>query len=212
MQVVLSLAQIAFRHGDLPAARAAYEEGLARAREVQDTVATAVALNGLGEVTRCERRHAEAMPLYAESLALFRQVGDRRGVAGLLVNLGSAARFEGALCQARACFSESLDLHRELEYPRGVAVCLEGLAGVALTAGDPERAARLFGAAGVLRPGLAADMWPADRADYEQTLAAAREALGEAAFTAAWAEGQALSLEEAIAAALAPEADVSQHR
>ena len=43
---------------------------------------------------------------------------------------------------------------------------------------------------------------PAERADYETSLAAARTELGEAAVMAAWAAGQALSLDEAVAEAL----------
>ena len=39
---------------------------------------------------------------------------------------------------------------------------------------------------------------PAKRAEIDRTVAATREALGEEAFTAAWARGHALPLEEAI--------------
>ncbi len=40
------------------------------------------------------------------------------------------------------------------------------------------------------------------RADYDRGLTAAREALGDAAFTAAWNEGRKMNLEEAVAYAL----------
>jgi hypothetical protein len=43
---------------------------------------------------------------------------------------------------------------------------------------------------------------PVDKDDYERDVALARAQLGEEAFAAAWAEGQAMSLEEAIAYAL----------
>ena len=43
---------------------------------------------------------------------------------------------------------------------------------------------------------------PAERADYEASLAAARTELGEAAVMVAWAAGQALSLDEAVAEAV----------
>ena len=41
--------------------------------------------------------------------------------------------------------------------------------------------------------------WLADRVEYERNLAAIRAALSEAAFAAAWAEGQAMTQERAIA-------------
>jgi hypothetical protein len=39
---------------------------------------------------------------------------------------------------------------------------------------------------------------PAERIEYEQALASVRAALGESAFTAAWAEGQALTVEQTM--------------
>ena len=43
---------------------------------------------------------------------------------------------------------------------------------------------------------------PAERAEHDGSVAAVRTALGEKAFAAAWAEGRALSLEDAIMLAL----------
>jgi hypothetical protein len=77
---------------------------------------------------------------------------------------------------------------------------LEGFAHVAGAEGDAERAARLFGAAEALREALGAPLPPVERAHYDRSVAATRAALGEEAFAAAWAEGRALSLEQAIAA------------
>jgi DNA-binding NarL/FixJ family response regulator len=45
---------------------------------------------------------------------------------------------------------------------------------------------------------------PSDRVDLDRNLAAARAQLDEAAWAKAWAEGRAMSLEEAIALALEP--------
>jgi hypothetical protein len=43
---------------------------------------------------------------------------------------------------------------------------------------------------------------PVDRDDHERAVALAHARLGEETFAAAWAEGQAMSLEEAVAYAL----------
>ena len=45
-------------------------------------------------------------------------------------------------------------------------------------------------------------MTPADRADHDRDVATVRAALGEAAFAAAWAQGRAMTMEQAIAEAL----------
>ncbi len=55
----------------------------------------------------------------------------------------------------------------------------------------------------MLRQGIGVPLPPADRADYERRVTAARAALGEETFVTAWAKGQALTLDQAIGEALA---------
>ena len=64
--------------------------------------------------------------------------------------------------------------------------------------GRPERAARLLGASAALREEIGTPLPPIVRTDHDHASNAAREALGEEAFEAAWAAGHAMSLEEAI--------------
>ncbi len=78
-----------------------------------------------------------------------------------------------------------------------------GIAAVTATRGQPRRAARLLGAAATLREAGGTPLRPVDRADYDRTVTAARTALGDNAFAAAWAEGRALSLEQTVAEASA---------
>jgi hypothetical protein len=63
---------------------------------------------------------------------------------------------------------------------------------------DWAEAVRLLGAAGAAREALGTPLQPSRRAIGEQILTAARARLGDAAFAATWAEGRALSLEEAV--------------
>jgi DNA-binding CsgD family transcriptional regulator len=69
--------------------------------------------------------------------------------------------------------------------------------------GQPEQAARLFGATAVLLESIGATIWATDKADYDRNLATARAQLGEEAFRAAFAAGQELSLAQAVAEAQA---------
>jgi non-specific serine/threonine protein kinase len=85
----------------------------------------------------------------------------------------------------------------------GIAMNLAWLASIELGRRRATRAARLLGAAEALRR----TNWdptkynPEDRRVVEETTAAARAALGEAAFDAAWAAGAGLTLEQAAAEA-----------
>jgi len=131
-----------------------------------------------------------------------RELGDKEGIATSFSGLGVLAYYQGDYAQARALHEESLAIRRELGDRRGIAECLEGLAKVACTQGRSGQAALLFGAAEALRQAIQAPLPPNERADYERHVAATRSGLSEAAFAAAWAHGQAMTLEQAIAYAL----------
>jgi hypothetical protein len=166
----------------------------------------------LGELTRRQGDLHKATVLLEESLAIGRRTGDTGVVAGALIGLGAVAVARGDFAMAQACYRESLAIVREgyerlprfaqqSALPR-IAAGLEGLAAVAADAGLGTRAARLWGAASVVREAPNARVLPAERAAWEVRPAALRAALGEEAFAAAWAAGRASPLEEAIAAAL----------
>ena len=114
---------------------------------------------------------------------------------------------QGAVAQAEALGREALALYRELGDPRRCAIGLEGLAGTAGMAGRGAFAARLLGAAAALRAELGTPQPAQEQADTAQAVMAARAALGEEAWAAAFAAGHALSMEEAIAEALGDDDD-----
>jgi len=76
---------------------------------------------------------------------------------------------------------------------------LECLAALAGDGGSHREAARLFGAAHAIRQRMGAVRFKIWDAGYEASAAAVRDALGDKDFEASWAEGAALSTEEAIA-------------
>jgi hypothetical protein len=85
---------------------------------------------------------------------------------------------------------------------RPIARNLNDLGKLDRIAGQPERAARLFGAAAALREKLGIPVLPVFVPEYEDEISSLRTALGEAAFAAEWAAGCALILEQAVALAL----------
>jgi hypothetical protein len=86
-----------------------------------------------------------------------------------------------------------------------IALTLQYLAEAETGAGHVERAARLFGAAEACRERIHLVMWPIDRAPYEHAVESVRAALDPAAFDAAWNEGRAMSMAQAVEYALTPE-------
>ncbi len=80
---------------------------------------------------------------------------------------------------------------------------LVGLVLVAVTAGCPERAARLAGAIDALRQRAGATLEPSLAERVDPAVAVARAALGEEAFAAEWAAGRAMALEQILTEATA---------
>jgi non-specific serine/threonine protein kinase len=202
---LLGLGHAARAQGDLAAAGAHYTEALASARAAGDDLGAATARRLLGYVADLRGDGGAARAHYEASLAPLRAVGDRLGVAASLAGLGEAARARGDLPAARALHAESLALRRAEGDRRGVALSVVRLAGVAAAEGQPQRAARLLGAAEAYFDAVGLVLDSIDRVGYDRVVAAARTWLGAAAFAAARAEGRALPLERAAAEALAPD-------
>lgn len=201
--VLNSLGLIISFQGQSDEAAKHLKESLVLFRDIQDTRGVGIALNDLGEVARQQDDYEWAEACYTESLSCFRAMGDRELIGIVLHNLGCVAQHQGALQQAAPYFAEGLVISQEIGDPRNIADCLKGLAGVASGIGEGRQAASLFGAASALRDSIGARMGPADQAEYDPWLGNVRDQLGEAAFAAAWEEGQHMSIGQAIAQALA---------
>ena len=106
---------------------------------------------------------------------------------------------------AERSLKEALALNRELGNWAYGAYCLEGFAGLAGARGQVARAARLWGAAEVLRTNIGAPLTLDARLYFERNMAAARAQLGEEVWESAFAQGMAMSAEEAAGYALTEE-------
>ena len=143
-----------------------------------------------------------ARSLYEESLA----VGTEQESPWPLRMLGFVALGEGDLSAARRYFLDSIERYRRLEVPLGQVECLNGFARLALEQANLEKAGRILGAvAALLRKLVGGTLHGQDRREYERSLAVARAALDDRGFAAAWAAGQAMTLDQAVAYALEPE-------
>jgi predicted ATPase/class 3 adenylate cyclase/DNA-binding CsgD family transcriptional regulator len=114
-------------------------------------------------------------------------------------HLGELARRRGDTAHAEDLQHEALAQRAKGGFLPGVAESLEALAGLAADQESCAEAARLFGAASALRAAIGLARWPADQPAYDTDVANTSGALGEDAFNAAWAEGAALSVDEAVA-------------
>lgn len=198
--VLNNLANVLRTQGDLGAARAHYQRSLALREKLGLRRGVASSLSNLGLLAEREGDLAGARALYRQSLAIRRELGEAKGVAISLCNLGFVALKQGD-AEAEGLLCESLSLQLELGGKAGVADCLRGLGNLE-SVRRPERAATLWGAAEALREAMGAQLEPAERADYERALAAARARLEPSVFGAARQRGREMDLETAARYAL----------
>jgi predicted ATPase/DNA-binding CsgD family transcriptional regulator len=197
------LARLSLDAGDVAEAEKLSGEALAVLRQAGDRDALHVALRvaALIALRRGERDRARA-DLEA-AVALHREISPAPAPqeAALLASLD---RESGDFAAAVARFREVIVAAGGSLDPAPIVFALAGVAGLAAAWGDPRTAARLLGATighrAYRRPGA---VHAASRVTTDA--AALRAVLGEGPFAAAWAEGEKMSLDEAVACALALE-------
>lgn len=207
------LAALAFARGELTRARALLEENLTLGRQTGYAGAVYWSQAGLATLARLEGSYEHAEALVTEGLALARQAGDRYATSRILSLQGQLAQAQGQVEQARAIYRDALRLAVSIEASEPAGHCLLGLAQLAHAEGAFQHATTLFAAA-LHRLSRSLQLAPVDRAACERQLDDLRAHLeaptssnavtqgGETEFAHLWAEGQALTMEEALQVAL----------
>ena len=185
--------------GDIPVP-AVLGEALRLKPQLEDmhTVGNLLVFEGLVAGSRGDLDRAAE--LHEEGLMLFRKVRNPHGMVMCLNNLGFIFLAQADYERASANFKEGLYLAQELDHKVIVQYSLLGMGSVATSMGSPALAARLWGAAESFYEAYNMRLTPLarSRTNYDGYLAAARRALGEAAFEEAWAEGKSVTLDEAV--------------
>jgi predicted ATPase/DNA-binding CsgD family transcriptional regulator len=189
--------------------KALCDEAEALQRAFVDRWAIAELLVFLGMAALYEGDHERAVELLEESMESFRDLGDTQRATICVTYLWMAALERGDPERAAALLEEDLRRLQRLEIKPQIQVydSLMGLAVVAALSRRPARAARLWGAAEAVREAISLSLllWDHMPTDYEGHLTAARSQLDEAAWEAAWAEGRAMSPEQAVEYAISKE-------
>jgi predicted ATPase len=197
-----NLANVTKLQGDYERASSLYDECLTMFRKAGDGAGVAWTLNYQGDVAREKSDFVAARSFCEQSLAAFRELRDGWGIASALADLASLSFDQGNDAEARRLYGESIRMFKELGHKRGIARALECLAASAAAQSNAEQSLRLAGAAAALRQRLGAPLAPTEQPRLEKALEFARRTLGNAAGLAAWMEGWAMPIEQAVREAL----------
>jgi len=180
-------------------AQAHAAEALELYRDAGDPYGCATALAELGWYDLVHGRPDLAEDRLAEALELRRRHGDDRRLVEPLIDYAWLTLLKAADDDARAQFVDCLALARQMDDQFIVAEALAGLSAHAALVGRWREAARLAGASAATYDGIGAPPWESVTLMQERALASARAALGPQRFAHLFAQGRALSLEDALA-------------
>jgi predicted ATPase len=167
-------------------------------RELDDQWGLAFASLNLGGALLLHHRYADAIPHLEESLVHARAVKAEVFLSNALINLGWAHHWLGDVEAARARLREAVKHAAVPDNRESLGRALEALAAVSVTAGDPELAATLFGAADGVRRSIGAGVWMTDRASHDQTAAELQTKLADTAYAAATDRGRNLTVDQVL--------------
>jgi predicted ATPase/DNA-binding XRE family transcriptional regulator len=196
-----TMAEVAIVEEDAARAEMLLAESLELAQQIEpDEAPLAWTFNHLGHLAQLRGEYERAIELHQTSLAYF---GDdyHTGLGEAYQGLGESALGLGRIAEATKWLTQGLRISAVVGHQSRVVWCLAGLGSAAALNGRAAQAARLWGAAERQRQAIRCRPAPATRATYERAVAAARTELGAEAFAVAWAAGQALDPQAALAEA-----------
>ncbi len=203
------LGHVAAREGDDLGAHRLFGEALALFRQLGNVVETGDTLKVRGLFYLARGDLSDARRDLEEGLEIHRRLGHKRGTGLVLLGLGCLAQEEGDRATAGELLNEGARLLREVAAP-GIHQLLGYQGQRAIARGEFDRGIRLVAAAAAAQSEnvvFSIILASGHTIEKASAIAAARAALGEQAFTAAWAEGQAMTLEQALELALNEEAE-----
>ena len=196
------LGTLAAEQKDNGLARQHYEASLTIHRELGNRIGIAAALNNLGNIAKCQSDGATARLYYEESLEITRAEGNPLGIFITLLNLGEvhfdAKEYHAAGVMWRECLAVAVAHTMTSSRPWA----LGALAGLLAVTDSPLDAARIWGRIERKTEEIGGEYPTEVREKLDIQVPAARAALNDdAAFDAAWQEGRAMPLEQAVALA-----------
>jgi tetratricopeptide (TPR) repeat protein len=156
----------------------------------------------MGMNERIQNNYESAKTYFKDGLDIFKNIRNKNFELAVTSELGHVARHTGDIIEARRIYKETLEGWQNLGNRGAVANQLECFGFLAITDEEPQHAAKLFGAAEVLREKAQSPMTDFELMEYDQSVAQLRAMLPAAEFNALWAEGRSMTMEQAIQLAL----------
>jgi predicted ATPase len=194
--------KVASGRGEVDASRAIHLELEEAARRAGDLWNGAIALNNLGDLALSEGAWQDAVDYCGRASEIRLSIGDVWGSALARINMAQGQLELGQIEAAAESTRTALADADASGATTIVAFAFDAATMLTATAGRPDDAARLYGAAMNVHEELGTSgLAPHEEESIARAVASARTVLGDEAFERGVAEGVALTREEAVALA-----------
>jgi tetratricopeptide (TPR) repeat protein len=193
-----NLANVLKVQGDYARAQVLLDEAILYFEQRGDRSGAAWSINQAGDIARDRGDFISAREFYERALKDFREIGDHWGSARSLADLGSIHSEQRNFEAAETAYRGALQASSKLGHRRGIARVLEGTACLAAARGQAMRAITLAAAADHLRQLIGAPLPPAEQSKLDANLSSAWSCIDEQDGKTAWADGAAMSFENAV--------------
>lgn len=177
-------------------------KSLALLKEHSNRFGYAMVLFAIGMGARFQGRFADAREKFSILLPIFANMGDHHRTNMIHSEVAHMERLEGRHAKAAQMYRDTIVEWKRLGHRAAVANQLECFAFVAQTQAQPDRAAKLFGAAEALRNLINIPISGMEQVEYDRKVGALRARLNADEFKTMWAAGRPLTMEQAIEFAL----------
>jgi predicted ATPase len=184
--------------GDLQLARTAVAESTRLARALGSDWALARSVLSQGQLAAASGQPDEARSYLGEAMRLFSKSQDEYHANMARTGLAHLERGQGNYTNALRLYQESILVWQHWGLQAAVAQDLECMAWIAAVQGNLEHAVRLAGAANKLRQQTGTQPAPQEQREFDESLETVRSQLPAALYHSLLAEGQEMTMSEAI--------------
>jgi predicted ATPase/class 3 adenylate cyclase len=167
-------------------------------RDIPVSFQSGILLLGLASNARFQGQFETAKKHFEVGLKMFERVGHKGFMTVMTTEIAHTERAMGNYSNAKNTYKETIKVFQDLGNRPAVAHQLECFAMIAVVEEQQQRAAKLFGAADAIREATGHEPTDEEEAAETQFMSRLHAMLSEAEFTALWAEGRSMTMEQAI--------------
>jgi predicted ATPase/class 3 adenylate cyclase/Tfp pilus assembly protein PilF len=178
------------------------EEALSISRQLGDQTREAEILIAFGHLAYWQGDYRRANAYFEEAILLSEKIGEHYQNLWAHVHMAYAVLQQGDIQRAREMFEDNIRSTQKAGSMIAIVNTVEGVASLYVNQEQPERAARLFAWADMMREKTDIHRHPVEWASVERDLEVIHTKLNDSDFARLSAEGQSLTVDEALALAL----------